>query len=332
MTDRNATAMPRQRENLQRAHQLDQDVHPTGSSNSTRNSARRPRQIDEPFFRKLRTDVTALLRAIQADVMTLLRGRPSEITALVRQRLADLYALPLWEKFYWGSGIIVWLLICLRFVVYVPSYPTPSEMKRHCTSEWIFDTAAPYHTTNQQCAFADYSTHYYEGHLPTRRFDSPATYKGVESHGYGTVKLDLQYQNPKVQNATSVKVDRRYSYAPLELHFAQLVPKQANTISVSQLMHTNDGIQIPNKAMVIAFENRVLGLRIGNGTDIPAEKIRGHYVLRARVPSRACECPDLDERGIFKVSEIDYSTTKLNYVIGTNFYMYIVANRGPRLS
>ena len=148
--------------------------------------------------------------------------------------------------------------------------------------------------------------------MPTKRFDSPATYKGVESHGYGTVKLDLQYANPATaaQNASSLKnnldrryaLDKRYAYAPLELHFAQFVPEQANTISVSQLMKTNNGMIVANQAMIIAFESRDLGLKIGNETNIPAEKVNGHYVFKARVPSGACECPDANERELFIVS------------------------------
>ena len=92
----------------------------------------------------------------------------------------------------------------------VRRHTRPSELKKGCTSEWIFDTAAPYHTTNQICAFADDSA---------RPFCSPAIYKGVASHGFGLVKLDVQYSKPEAKDKTSVTLDPVCSYAPLDLYF-----------------------------------------------------------------------------------------------------------------
>ena len=60
-------------------------------------------------------------------------------------------------------------------------------------------------------------------------------------------------------------------------------------------MKTNDGTQAANKAGILTFGNRYLGLRIGNKTEIPAQEINGHYTFRARVPNGSCECPDLNE-------------------------------------
>ena len=221
---------------------------------------------------------------------------------------------PLWKKLFYGGSIILLLAYGIDLATHMPH--TPSAMKRHCTSEWILDTAAPYHTTNQPCAFASYPQ-YFDDYAPTKNYDSPVTYKGVKSYGYGMVKLDLQYRNPKVQHKTFTTLDHLYSYAPLELYFAQYVLKQANIISVSQLMSTNDGIQVPNEAAVV-FEDRKLGLRIGNETIVMAQDVKGHYVFKARVPGGGCECPDSQERGIFNVSETDYSTKELNHVINTD--------------
>lgn len=287
VTDCNTTAMPRQRENQQRARQLGQDDHPTGSSDSTQISTHRPPQAPPSLLHVIRDNGTIFLRAIRAD-----------ITALFRARLADFCGLPLWEKFFL-VGIFIWLLV----LIYLRQYPGPSAVERHCTSEWILDTAAPYHTTNQLCSFGSGSE--------TQRFEPPATYKGVNSHGFGKVKLDLQYINPEAKSNTSVTLDRFYSYAPLELHFTQYVPNKANTISVSQLMHHNDGGYFPNKAMLVVYEDRSLGLQIGGETNVMAQEINKHYVVKARVPGRRCKCPDSEERSIFEVSETDYSTTTL---------------------
>ena len=150
-----------------------------------------------------------------------------------------------------------------------------SVRSRHCTSEWVLDTTAPYHTTNQLCAFADNSA---------KNFSSPAPYKGFESYGYGTVKLDLQYYNPEIRNSCGVPWDRLYRYGPLELHYTQYVPGRANTISVSQLVQHNNGETIPTKAELRVAFNRDLALKMGNDTYAFTQKVNGHYVLKARVP------------------------------------------------
>ncbi len=295
MTDYNATAMPQKREDqvVQRARQLGQDVHPT---DATQSSTRRPRQARTPFLHALRDDVMILLSGRRADITALLRARLADFHAHCRFKGAEVYALPLWKKFFFGIVFILWLL----FVINIPYLLRLEVERKHCASEWILDTAAPYHTTNQLGAFAE-----------SKRYSSPVTYKGVESYGSGLVKLDLQYHKHIVKSNTSVTLESRYSYAPLELHFTQYVPTQANTISVSQLMNHNDGGLIPNKALLVVYEHRALGLRIDDKTNIMAGEIEGHYVLHARVPGRRTQCPDPKERSIYKVSETDYSSTTL---------------------
>ena len=108
--------MAQRRETSLRAQQLAQEVHPPSTSNPPRSTTRRASQTSQPFFHRLQTDVTALLRSILADILTLLRGRPSEIKALILLRLSDLRAL----KLYWTSGIIVYLLLCLQLIHYMP--------------------------------------------------------------------------------------------------------------------------------------------------------------------------------------------------------------------
>ena len=247
------------RENLQRARQLDQDVQPTGSADSARNTTSPPRK-----------DRIAKHRVLRAKVDTLL----------------------IWVG--WG--------LCGVFCVWSWLYFINRWAKRGgCTSDWILDTTAPYHTTNQLCAFS-------ESYHPIKNFDSPVTYKGVETHSYGLVKLDLQYYIPTVVQNITIQQDHHPSYANLDLHFAQYVPEQANTISVSQLMkHNNGSILLRNMARVDVSENGMLGLRIGDktfGTTVPAKEINGHYVFKARVPPWLghCECPDPKERSLFKVS------------------------------
>ena len=95
--------MPQQREALQRARQLDQDVHPTGSSNSARKTTRRPHQdeflpsIMAPL-RVLGADVITFLHGNRADKIALLRERRASIYAYCRKKGAEVYALPLGTK------------------------------------------------------------------------------------------------------------------------------------------------------------------------------------------------------------------------------------------
>ena len=294
--------MPQKRETQvqQRDRQLGEEVYPTGGFHATRNPTRRPRYAG---------DVMTFLRAIQADIMILLSGRRADITALLRARQAEFsahcrgkgaefYAFPLWKKFLFvGASVLV-----LLFTINIPYLWRLEAERKHCASEWILDTAAPYHTTNQPLAFAPYSA---------KQYSSPITYYGYASHGVGLVKLDLQYYNLCDKCNTSVSLNRLYSYTPLELHSTQYVPNKPNTISVSQLMRHNDGEKISNKAVIIVYEHRALGLRIGNNLDIMAAEREGHYVLSARVPGRRTQCPDPKERSIFKVSEPNHSTTSL---------------------
>ena len=286
--------MPQQREALQRAR--DQDVHPTGSSPSARKTTRRPRQnaflpLIMARLRVLGADGITLLYGNRADKIALLRERRASIYAYCRRKEGEVYALPLGSKLSYGITII---LLVLYWIYITPIITDISARQRHCTSEWILDTTAPYHTTNQHCAFADNSA---------KNFSSPATYKGFETYGYGTVKLDLQHYDPKIRDASGVPWDRLYRYAPLELHYTQYVPGRANTISVSQLMQHNDGGTIPNKAELRVSFSRDLALQVGNATKVFAQKVNGHYVLKARVPGWRCKCPDITERSIFHVSD-----------------------------
>ena len=228
-----------------------------------------------------------LLRGDRADKIALLRTRRAQFYAHCRLIGAEMYALPLWWKTYYGIAITLLLASWVLYWIY-----TVEQV--HCTSEWILDTTAPYHTTNQLCAFADKSV---------GNFSEPANYKGAKACGYGTVKLDLQYFDPKVTNGCCHR--RHLLYTPLELHYTQYVPERANTISLSQLMQWNYGEALANKPMVASSASRELGLLMGttlNDTIVWAEIIDGHYVLKARVPNRRCWCPDTKERGIFKVS------------------------------
>ena len=70
--------MPQPRENLQRARQLGQDDHPTGSSDSTRNTTSPPRE-----------DYIFLCRAFNA-------------------------ALSHWEKLLLGGALILWVLAIVK--------------------------------------------------------------------------------------------------------------------------------------------------------------------------------------------------------------------------
>ena len=288
--------MPQQREALQRARQLDQDVHPTSSSPSARRTTRRPRQdkflpsIMTPL-RVLGADVITLHHGDRADKIALLRGRRAFIYAHCREKGAEIYALPLWKKISWGITIISLVLYWLYVTPIIKDYLV---QQRHCTSEWVLDTTAPYHTTNQLCAFADNSA---------KNYSSPATYKGLETYGYGTVKLDLQYYDPEIRDPSGVPWDRLYRYAPLELHYTQYVPGRVNTISVSQLMQHNNGETIPKEAELRVSSSRDLALQMGNDTYVYAQKVNGHYVLKARVPGWRCTCPDITERSIFQVSD-----------------------------
>lgn len=95
--------MPRQQENLQRDRQLDQDVHPTSSSNSARSTTRRPRQdtlltLNMAPLRVLRADVITLLHGNRADKIALLRARRAFIYAHCREKGAEVYALPPLEE------------------------------------------------------------------------------------------------------------------------------------------------------------------------------------------------------------------------------------------
>ena len=287
--------MPRQQENLQRARQVDQDVHPTSSSSSARSTTRHPHQdtlltLNMAPLRALRADVITLLHGNRADKIALLRARRAFIYAHCREKGAELYALTLWKKISWGITIISLVLYWIYVTPIIKDY---SVQQRHCTSEWVLDTTAPYHTTNQLCAFADNSA---------KNCSSPATYKGLETYGYGTVKLDLQYYDPEIRDPSGVPWDRLYRYAPLELHYTQYVPGRANTISVSQLMQHNNGETIPNKAELSLSFSRDLALQMGNATNVFAQTVNGHYVLKARVPGWRCTCPDTTERSIFQVS------------------------------
>ena len=246
--------MPRQQENLQRARQLDQNVHPTDSSNPARRITRPPRQ-------------PALFPSLMA---------------FIREKGAEFYALPLWKKLICGIAILLGLFFWHMFGHMI-------DEKAHCTSEWILDTTAPYHTTNQLCAFADKSV---------ENFSSPAMYKGVESYSYGTVKLDLQYFDPEVTNGCCHH--RHLYYTPLELHYTQYVPERANTISVSQLLQYHDGETIANQAMLKTSNSRDLGLLMNNATVVWAQDVDGHYVVKAR--SKRYWLPNAKERSIFKAS------------------------------
>ena len=293
--------MPRQRENVQRARQLDQDVQPPDSSSPARSTTRPPHQP-----------------ALFAPLLAFIREKGVEIYALPIRRtlfhvVSEVYALPLWRTLFYMVSIFLFLIFWDCVLNFCSNL---IDQKVHCTSEWILDTTAPYHTTNQLCAFADKSA---------KNFSSPAPYKGVEAYGYGTVKLDLQYFNREVADAKgvswgdgihyapvklhrhplTVSWDRLLRYTPLELHYTQYVPERANTISVSQLMQHNDGKTIPNEAVLRVSVSRDLTLhigKVGNGTRVYAKNVNGHYVVNARVPRRSCRCPDRKERSIFKVS------------------------------
>ena len=263
--------MPQPREKLQRDRQLGQD-------------ARRARP---PLLRALQADVMAFVRAVRENVMILSSLRRDDIMARFRVRRAAFYAIHFWEKLFYMGTFIIMLLVSISML----QYSRLSELKRHCTSEWIFDTTAPYHPTNQVCVFADNSG---------KCFSSLATHEGVESYGYGIVKLDLQYHDPTVKNNTGVRPDHLYSYAPLELYFTQYVPNRANTISVSQLIRQKDLVLESNKKPLMVEEDGTLVLRIGDKPKILAQQSKGHYVFKARLPGGGCKCPDVAERCIFR--------------------------------
>ena len=189
----------------------------------------------------------------------------------------------------------------------------------HCTSEWILDTTAPYQTTNQLCAFAEDSV---------KNLSSPATYKGVETYGHGIVKLNLQSYYSKAKNNEFVNTGFLLRYAPLELHFTQYVPKQANTSSVSQLMRHNDGVLIPHRVVLAVVKGPTLAIMIGNETIVVARNMKGHYIFKARVPSSGCRYRDSKERSLSKVSGSHYLTTHLAMYSVQTLYI-IVANQGP---
>ena len=92
-------------------------------------------------------------------------------------------------------------------------------------------------------------------------------------------------------------------------------------------MRHNDGVLIPHKA-VLAVVKGTLSMMIGNEIIVVARSIEGHYLFKARVPSRGCKCPDSKERSIFKVSGTDYLTTRLAMYSVLTLYI-IVANQGP---
>ena len=163
-------------------------------------------------------------------------------------------ALSHWEKLLLGGALILWVLAIVK-----------DKREAHCTSEWILDTAAPYHTTNQLCAFAENSI---------KNFSCPTPYKGVETHGHGIVKLDLKSYAHKVKNNEFVSTGLLPRYAPLELHFTQYVPNQANTVSVSQLMRHNDGVLIPHRVVLAVVEGTTLAMIIGNETIVVARNTK----------------------------------------------------------
>ena len=272
--------MPRQQEKVQRARQLDQDVYPTNLGFL---------HLIVAYLRSFGTDIITLLHGNRADNIALLRTRRAQFYAHCRHKGAEFYALPLWWKLFYGIAIPLSLFFCFHTVPHMLGGIIDRSV--HCTSEWILDTTAPYHTTNQLCAFADKSV---------QNFSSPAIYKGVEAYGYGTVKLDLQYIKPELTDACYHH--RSFSYTPLELHYIQYVPERANTISVSQLMQYHDGKTIANEAMLSVLVSRGLALRMGNSTLVHAQNVDGHYVVKARVLRGNCRCPDRKERTIFKVS------------------------------
>ena len=269
--------MPRQQEKVQRARQLDQDDYPANLGVFHSIIA---------YLRSFGTDIITLLHGDRADKIALFRTRRAQFYAHCRLLGAEMYVIPLWWKIYYGIAITLLLASWVLYWIY-------TVKQFYCTSEWILDTTAPYHTTNQLCAFAK----------SVGNFSEPATYKGAKAFGYGTVKLDLQYRDPKVTNGCCNH--RHLLYTPLELHYTQYVPERANTISVSQLMQYNNGEAIANKAMLVSPYNRELGLLMGTtekGTIIWAKNLDGHYILKARVPNKRCWCPDYKERSIFKVS------------------------------
>ncbi|KAK0511097.1 hypothetical protein JMJ35_006649 [Cladonia borealis] len=275
--------MPRQQEKVQRARQLDQDVYPTNLGFL---------HLIVAYLRSFGTDIITLLHGNRADNIALLRTRRAQFYAHCRHKGAEVYALPLWRKLFYGISITLLLASWLFYWIYTVE-------QFYCTSEWILDTTAPYHTTNQLCAFADKTV---------GNFSSPAILKGAKAYGYGTVKLDLQYFDPKVTNGCCNR--RHLLYTPLELHYTQYVPERANTISLSQLMQYNNGEAIANRAMLAGSLSRQIGLLMGatlKDTIVWAKDVNGHYVFKARVPNRRCWCPDIKERRIFN-SQIEGAT------------------------